>query len=497
MKTNLKRNIDSLAKYIEHNYSINNQKNIKKLIKNKPINTLVEAIEKIDEINVIRYFLICTISEKNNLIGQFFSALKFEKKNSIIETSNSKLIKQIFEDLEVNDAFDFIHDVSKDLKKRILISISPEVRKDIVQLSKYEESEIGGIMNSLFLKCELEWTVAKATQYISNNREEISINGTLYVVNHEGELEGNVQIHDILLEKDKNKLMISIVDKTTISVSINDEIEDVILIFQKYNLESIPVIDNGNVLVGFITDNDIIHAISEETTDDIYKMYGITQLSQPYARTKVFKIVKSRIFWLILLMFVSTLTSAIIDMFTQIGTVQTSGLSTVFLIPIIPVITGASGNAGSQSAATLIRSLSIGEISNKDYRKVITKEFNVAIIIATILSLINYVRLVIYFSIRLAVEGTDKVGNPDIQISSEQYMAIAAVTSLGISISLFLSILLSKMIGSLLPIFAIKINVDPASMASPLLTTMIDTLTTTLLFAIGIGFLLIIPIAPI
>lgn len=483
----MKSKINNIAKYIKHNYASHNYRNIKKLIKTKPINVLIEALEIIENVNIIKYFLVNTISEKNNLLGKFFEMLNFKIKLQIIETSNSKLIKQIFDDIEVNQAFNFLEDVPQELKKRILISISPDVRKDIIKLSKYDEDEIGQIMNPFLLKGELNWTIAETTQYLSENREEISINGILYVINELGVLKGSVNVHDVLLEKNKNKSIESIIDKTVITVSTDDEIEDVILLFQKYDLPSIPVINSKKELVGVLSDNDIISVISEETTDDIYKMYGITELTKPYMITSVLTIVKSRIFWLILLMIVSTLTSAMIDLFTQLGVDLVSGLTTIFLIPIIPVITGASGNAGSQSAATVIRSLSIGEISQKDYRRVILKEFNVAIVIASILAIINYARLIVYFSIRLLAVTNDT------GLTDSEAMITASVTSIGISLSLFTAIVLSKMIGSLLPILALKINVDPASMASPLLTTIIDTLTTILLFSIGLGFMMLAP----
>ena len=481
----MKSKINNIAKYIRQNYDSHNYRNIKKLIKTKPFNVLIEALEIIDNINIIKYFLVNTISKKHNLLGKFFETLNFEIKLQIIKTSNGKLIKQIFDDLEVNQAFDFLEDIPQELKKKILISISPDVRKDIIKLSKYDEDEIGQIMNPFLLKGELNWTIAEATQYLSDNREEISINGILYIIDEFESLKGSVNIHDVLLEKNKNKLIESIVNKAVIQVSTDEDIEDVILLFQKYDVASIPVINSKNKLVGVISDNDIISAISEETTDDIYKMYGITELTKPYMITRVLTIVKSRIFWLILLMIVSTLTSAMIDLFTQLGINLVSGLTTIFLIPIIPVITGASGNAGSQSAATIIRSLAIGEISSKDYKKVILKEFIVAIIIATILAVINYVRLIIYFSIRFAIVN-------DTDLTNSAFMITASITSIGISLSLFFAIVLSKMIGSLLPILAIKMNVDPASMASPLLTTIIDTLTTILLFSIGLGFILLV-----
>ncbi|MGL4769070.1 MAG: magnesium transporter [Mycoplasmoidaceae bacterium] len=481
----------NLVNYIEQSYKSANHKNIKKLIRIKPNNIIVEALEQIEDIEILKYFLANCISPKNNKIGEIFDSLNHQLKIDIIEKSNSKLIYQIFEDLEINESFNFLEEIPKELKKRIFISISPSIRKEIIKLSKFNEDEVGQIMNPFFLHQKPNTTIADATQYISDNREEITLNDILYVVNDDNQLLGSIHIHDILLEKQKNKILESIIQQDEIKVYTSDEIEEIILIFQKFDVHSVAVLNEKEQIVGSISDNEIISVISDETTDDIYKMYGITELNQPYTSTSIMMIVKSRIFWLILLMLFSTISSALIDFFTQKGEMLTLGLSTVFLIPIIPVISGTSGNAGSQSAATMIRSLSIGEISKKDYSRVIRKEFFVALVIAAILALINYFRLVAYFGIRCAVLNFPiKINDSQIDLPSH-FMEVASLASIGVSLSLFIAILISKIIGSLLPILAIRMNIDPASMASPLLTTMIDSITTSILFGIGFGFLII------
>lgn len=475
-----KKEILSLSKIISQNYTQKNTRNLKKIIKNKPINILIESIEHINDFEILSFFLFCAIKIR---LGEIFVSLSYDNKLEIIRKGASKLINEIFNDLEADDLYEILNNLPKKEFKKTLFIISSDVRKEFIKLSRYEEGEVGSIMNSSFVELYSDLTISKATKVIENNKEDLELNGFIYVIDKNKKLVGQIYIYDILLRKERNLQIKKIMNKAFVSINNHEKIETLIAMFQKYNLKEIPVVNSENVLLGFIDDGDVISALKDETTEDIYKMYGINELDNPYSRTRVIDIFKSRILWLILLMIASTFTSIALEQLQLLsGSWITGTLSSLVLVPIIPVISGTSGNAGSQSAASIIRGLSIGDIKISEYKKVIYKEFLVALMIGITLSLVNFLRLLIYYQIF----PIDLSEHPNIRWNSLEF---AAIISAGISATLFLAILLSKFVGSFLPILAIKIKIDPASMASPLLTTIIDTITISILFLLGSGII--------
>ncbi len=495
MASNKKHNPNlSLIKQMIESYTTHNEKIIKKIVKSKPINVIIDALEDVEDIEVIKFVLFAS---RNTKMGQIFSYLSFEKKVEIIEISNNKLIKQIFSEIEVDDIYEFILEIEPALFKKILVSIDPEVRKQLMLLSKYEEGEIGSIMNVSFFKCYEDWTISKTVKVISENIDKNDFDKFVYVLDNENKLVGKIAVYDILLEKKRSKKIKEVMDRAVLSIKTDAEIEEVIQMFQKYDRESMPVINHDNEMVGLVTDNDILPALQEEITEDIYKMYGITTLNTSYTRISVIELFRSRIVWLLILMTVATLTSIAIEQLTSwSSSLLGNALSTLLLVPIIPVITGTSGNAGSQSAASVIRGISVGEIEKKDYGKVVLKEMQVALLIGLCLAIFNFVRLLIYYAIFYPPSeiGANAPAAPDpaSDLSKiDSWWDIVAISG-GISLCLFISISLSKMIGACLPLLAMKLKTDPTAMASPMLTTLIDTATTTILFVIGTAVIMLV-----
>ncbi len=476
--TKNEKEIIALSKLIVQCFNTKNSRNLKRIIKNKPINLLIDSMESLDNFEILNYFLFCSIGLR---IGEIFISLSYENKILILNSANNKLIRDIFDDIEIDDIYELINDLPKKEFKKVIITISSDIRKKLISLSRYEEGEVGSLMNTSFVKFNSEITISQAVKIIKENKEEIELSGIIFIIDDDEKLVGQIQIYDILFEKKRNLKLKRIMNKNFVSINNHEEIEKLVNLFQKYELGIIPVVSDDEKLLGFINDSDVISIIQEEITEDIYKMYGINELDKPYIRTRVFDIVKSRIIWLILLMIASSFTSMALE-----GLQEWAGpFSTLLLVPIIPVISGTSGNAGSQSAATIIRSLSVGEITTKDYRKIFYKEFLVSLIMGLILALINFVRLIIYYQIFPLnfSEGLMPGMNKDIA---------SVIISLGISLALFIAIILSKIVGSFLPLLAMKLKIDPAAMASPLLTTIIDTITVSILFLIGSGIIFLI-----
>ncbi len=370
------------------------------------------------------------------------------------------------------------------------------MRKEISTLSKYDEDEIGRVMNPETLSVIDTWTVKRAINYIKEEYKEMELTSYVYVVDENKKLLGIIKIHDLFFSTKMNARLASIMETDFYQIKATDDVEEVVNTFDKYGISSAPVVDSNNILLGFVRNTDISAIAQEEATEDIYKLYGITELKEPYLHASIWSLAKSRLFWLTILLIASTLTSVVIDLFQGWGESVTAGISTLVLVPLIPVLTGASGNAGSQSAASVIRALSIGEITPKEYAKTIWKELQVGLLVGGILAIINFARLLIYDAAMLQ-NIADKIRNSDIpnaiNLSNTRIYTGLVYIALATSFTLFLTIILSKTLGSVLPILATKMKKDPAVMSSPALATLLDVITTTLLFGIGIGIISVIP----
>lgn len=471
--------IDLLQKY----YKSKNIVAIQRLIRKNQLNTIVKSIETIDDIDVVIFILMALSTTKHNNIFRFFSD---ELQRNIIQETNNNQLKIILKYLYPDEILD-IANKNEDLFKKILLCLTSKQRALIKEISKFENDEAGSIMNPDYISFNENYTIKECINIYKNAFNKIEGNLRFFVTSSNKKLVGQVQIETLFFADDTSKTVDTLMEQNVMYVHPTDDVEDIIAIIQDYNLPTLPVVDNEGLLVGIINDNDILPAIEEETTEDIYHMYGIQKLQDSYIKSTVWSIVKSRLFWVLILMISATLTSIVIDRFENWGMSVTLGLSTVLLVPIIPVITGTSGNTGSQSAATVIRALAVGEVTRKEYQKVILKEFQVGLLLGGLLSLFNMARLAVYFAIPVFrdISNTNALGNLNINDS----YAIAMIASIASSISLWIAVMLSKLLGSILPLVAIRFKIDPTVMSTPLIATTVDVCSTSILFAVGIGLL--------
>ncbi len=481
IKTKKKTTITTNLLKVAENYDI---AGTIKIIKKNPINDLIESVNQIDDAKLITFILVAASQTKTK---NLLLSLNFSKIDEVLAIARSGELKSILKGLWPDQIFQLINE-HKEFAKDILLNVDSDTRQEVKRISKYDEDEVGHIMNPEFLTLNENWTINKCLNVVKKEMLNVENINTLFVVNDDNQLVGSVKLHDIFFANKYSNKVITISDTNPISITHKGSIDEVIQMFDKYTIDTLAVCNHNGVLQGVIKNSDIVQAIQDETTDDIYKMYGMAELSFPYLNAPVKNIVKSRILWLIVLMISATITSFIIDRFQFLGDQWTSGLSTLLLVPIIPVLTGTSGNAGSQSSASIIRALSIGDITNREYAKAIRKELYVGFCIGLILALINFIRLVVYyacfFNDQLLVDGV--LMSP---IDSYTHRIIIAATS---SLTLFISIILSKLLGSSLPILAVKMHIDPSVMSAPILATLLDITTTTLLFGIGLGVTLLI-----
>ena len=397
-------------------------------------------LEELDENNVLVLFRLLP----KDMAAEVFSYLSSEQQGFIIESIADREIKNIIDELFLDDTVDLIEEMPANIVKKVLKNTSEERRKLINQFLKYPENSAGSLMTIEFVDLKKEMRVDQALNHIRRNGLDKETINICYVINKNRKLEGIIPIRKLILS-DPSEVIKNIMETSIISVHTLEDQEDVAGIFRKYDLIAIPVVDNENRLVGIITIDDIVDIIEQENTEDFHKMAAMQPSDEEYLKTKVAVLAKHRVTWLLILMVSATLTGGIIQKFEDV--LQ----SVVVLTSFIPMLMDTGGNAGAQSATLVIRGLALDEISLNDTLKVIWKELRVSILVGIILAIVNFARIVIMKQASIAIAAT-------------------------VSVSLFITVIISKVIGGALPILAKKMRMDPAIMAGPLITTIVDAL---------------------
>lgn len=386
--------------------------------------------------------------------AEVFALMERDEQQYIVESITDLEINSIMDELFMDDTVDFIDEMPANVVKRVLANTDEATRRTINQFLRYPEDSAGSLMTIEFVDLKKEMTVQQALEHIRKtgiDKETINI---CYVMDSQRHLEGTVSIRRLILSSAET-VVESIMDTHVISVSTQDDQEHTVAMFRKYDLITMPVVDAENRLVGIITIDDVLDVIEQENTEDFHKMAAMAPSDESYLKTGVFKLAKNRVLWLLILMISATLTSFIIRRFEAV-------LSTaVVLSAYIPMLMNTGGNSGSQSSTIIIRSLALNEVGLRDIFRVIWKEFRVGLIAAVVLSSVNFVRIMLF----------DHVSLP-----------IAAV----VCFTLFAVVVIAKMVGGMLPIIAKFFHLDPAIMASPIISTLVDTISLILYFLFAI-----------
>jgi len=399
-----------------------------------------------DELKVFRIL-------PKDLAADVFAYLEVENQQMIITSLTDKEAAHIIDNLMADDAVDLLEEMPASVVKKLLANASPEVRNDINHLLRYPEDSAGSLMTVEYVDLKEKLTVSQAIERIRKvgvDRETINI---CYVLDSQRKLMGTVSLRRLLLS-DAEDLIGDIMHENVIAINTLMDQEEVAAQFKKYDFTSMPVVDNENRLVGIITVDDVVDIMEEETTEDMEKMAAILPSDKPYMRTSVWENYKKRIPWLLLLMVSSAFTGAIITSFEEALSVNAA------LIAFIPMLMGTGGNAGGQASVTVIRGLSMGEIEYRDVTKVMWKEIRVALLCGLCLAAANFIKLLVI----------DRSG-----------MMVAVV----VSVTLILVVLLAMFIGCILPVIAKRLGFDPAVMASPFITTIVDALSLLVYFRIA------------
>ena len=384
--------------------------------------------------------------------AEVFSNLEPPEQERIINSITDSELAGIVEGMYVDDAVDMMEELPANVVKRVMRTATPQTRALINQYLHYPDNSAGSIMTSEFVDLKKYMSVKESFARIRRIGEDKETIYVCFVTDASRKLEGVVTVKDLLLA-DPDTEVGELMDRNVVFASTTEDQESVSEKFSDYDLLALPVVDKEGRLVGIVTVDDIIDVMEQETTEDIEKMAGMTPSDKPYSRTGILEIWKNRVPWLLFLMISATFTSVILTHFEDMLAVQAA------LVAFIPMLMGTGGNSGAQASTAVIRSLSLGDTEPRDALVVVWKELRVAFICGLTLCLVNFVKMLLLDGLILGNDGVT--------------IAVAATVSLSI---LFI-VMFAKVVGSMLPILAEKIGVDPAVMANPLISTLTDAVS--------------------
>lgn len=442
-----------------------NHKKIRELLKNKQYLLLKDELlkarvadvaELLEKLDIKTALLLFRLLPKEMAV-KVFSYLSPDFQSRISMLVNEEELAAILDELYFDDLIDFLEEMPANVVKKILLNSTETKRNLINQFLNFPDNSAGSIMTIEFVDLKKEMLVSEALERIRKIALDKETVYTCYVIDAERKLEGIISLKELVLANPDERIE-NIMQKNIIFVNTNDNKEYIADLFRKYDLLAVPVTDNENRLVGIITIDDIVDVIEDKNTEDFHIMAALQPSDEEYLGSGVIALARKRIIWLLILMISATFTGYIIRNFE--ATLQ----SVVALAAFIPMLMDTGGNAGSQASTLIIRSLALGEVEFKDALKVVWKEIRVSLLVGLTLAFLNFLRI----------------------LYLEKYPVSIALT---VSLTLIFTIMAAKVIGSILPLLARQVRVDPAIMASPLITTIVDALSLTIYFTLAIWFL--------
>lgn len=441
-----------IKKLLESLTELSDKKNlsaIKSLLSQENQKDIAECMEQLpaDKIAVVFRML------SKDVAADVFSELSPEAQEIIIHSVTDSELTAIIGDLWLDDAVDLVEEMPAGVVKRILKNAPPETRALINRFLNYPEDSAGSIMTAEFVDLKQHMSVSDAIARLRTKGKYSRSVYTCYVVSESRRLEGVITLRELLFAPD-NELVGQLMNKDVITVRTAQDKEIAAKTMMKYDLITLPVVDTENRLVGIITSDDVMDVIEEEATEDFEKMAAMQPSEKPYLKTNVFALARKRIGWLLILMISGMITGGILGKF------EAAFSALPLLVTFIPMITDTGGNSGSQSSTLIIRGMAVGEITPRDLPKVLWKELRVSLIVGIVLSAVNYVRLIITYP-----------GNEGIALT--------------VALAMLATVVLAKTAGGVLPIAAKLLHADPAIMAAPLITTIVDAVSLVCYFLIA------------
>ena len=433
-------------KYLVENKRFTELKNKLKDMNSADISEILDELDDVESVIIVFRLL------DKEKAGITFSHMESDMREKLIHAFTDRELKNVLDELFMDDTVDLIEEMPSNVVPKILKAIPKEDRKIVNELLKYPDDSAGSIMTTEFIDLKENMTVEEALKRIRKIGTDSETIYTCYVLNEERILKGIINIKDILLSK-KETTIGTLMETNIISVNTLEDQEEVAKMFDKYDYFALPVVDHENRLVGIITVDDAINVLQEEVAEDFEKMAAISPTEDGYFETSVFKHAKNRIVWLLVLMLSAAITGNIITQY------ENAFAAVPLLVSFIPMIMGTGGNCGSQSSTLIIRGLATDEIELKDIFKVLWKEIRVSIVVGIVLAVVNGIRIMIQYD--------------DMQLA------------IVLGITLMVTTTIAKILGCLLPMTAKKLKLDPAIMASPLITTLVDVCSILVYFQVA------------
>ncbi len=440
-----------------------NKEELTELVQNRKYTQLAEELTHINEVDAADFIssldsntqkmVVFGLLEKD-VAADVFANMDRDSQQALISSLNDQQLSTIIEDLATDDAVDMIGELPANIVRKILRIAKPDTRSLINTYLRYPEDSVGSIMTAEFVDLKKTMTVKEAIARIRAVGEDKETIYTCYVTDEKHHLEGIVTIRDLLLAKD-DAVVDSLMEKDVISVTTLDDQEKAALLFRKYDFLSMPVVDKENRLVGIVTVDDAVDVMSDEATEDFEKMAAMQPSEKPYLKTGVFELARNRIVWLLVLMISGMVSGSILSHY------ESAFVLIPVLVSFVPMLTDTGGNAGSQASTMIIRGLALGELTPHDWFRIVWKEIRVAIICGTILATVNFARIML------------------------TYRNVQVTVALTVSMTMVCTVCMAKVLGATLPIVAKKLHLDPALMASPMLTTIVDALTLIIYFTVA------------
>lgn len=453
-----------MSEYLDKK-DLNGIKRLNVLLENKDYVKLKEELGKFNPIDITDYFeelsiydsvVVFRLLNKDDA-ATVFAKLSKDQQMTLIKAFTDDELKSVVDDLFFDDKIDIIEEMPASVVKKIIGNSEESQRKLINQFLKFPENSAGSLMTIEFVELKEYMTVEEALDLIKKTGIDKQTIYTCYVTGLDKKLKGFVSLRTIVTSNSDVRIK-DLLEEEVKYVHTHDDQEIVADVFKKYGFVVLPVVDNENRMTGIITVDDIMDVMEQEATEDFQKMAAMAPDDDDYLDSSVFDLAKHRITWLLILMISATLTGNIMKVYTDV-------IEAVMILNIfIPMIMDAGGNAGSQSSTLIIRGLATGEIKLSDWNKVLSKEFRVSLLVGITLAIVNFLKCMFY----------DKVG---------------VAVSLLVSITLICTIILAKVIGGMLPILAKKLKLDPAIMAGPLITTIVDAISLIIYFNIAKVFM--------
>ena len=442
--------IDTLKTMLANLDDAKKYQSLRDVMETLPAPDLAAVFEDLPAEKLPVLFRLCP----KDLAADVFAELTPATQQQLIDGLTDTELKAVVDELFVDDATDLVEEMPANVVKRILAQAEPATRRMINELLKYPEDSAGGVMTTELMALRPDMTVAQAMDTIRENGFDKETINNCYVTDSSRRLVGVVSLRALVLAKNTEEPIKDLMDSNVVSVSTTTDQEDVSKLFEKYGFLAIPVVDAENRLVGIVTIDDAISILQDEASEDIAKMNAIGPSDKPYFKQSMWDLYKSRAPWLLFLMISATFSSLVIRGY------EDALAAVTVLTAYIPMLTDAGGNAGSQSTSTIIRGMAVGDIQPHDLPRILWRESRVALLCGGTLAVCNFAKMLLF----------DR---------------IAAPVALVVCLTLICTILLSQIIGGILPVAAEKLHVDPAVMASPLITTIVDTTTLLVYFNIA------------